>query len=244
MKCQKGKSGPGPKKVELRQVFFESILKRALRIRAVAAVLGLTDQYRYPRGRLGVYVAKQMNQGHESLTLWGLSKVEIAFDSVILDVGCGGGKTVGKLAHLAPTGRVFGIDVSPDMVAYSKKVNEKLIAQNRVQIVKGSVEKMGFPDNYFDLVTAFETYYFWPDFLDALKEIRRVLKSGGKLYLVNEMVQDGVYEVKNAELIKKTHVRLILLKEIRKLMLSIGFVDVKVFTEPDSPWNAVLAQKQ
>ncbi|MFH0960620.1 MAG: class I SAM-dependent methyltransferase [Pseudomonadota bacterium] len=244
MNCPKGKSKRSPQKVEPRPVFFECVLKRVLKIQKVAAILRLMDQYRYPTGPLGRYVAEQMNQGHEPLTLWGLTKIKIASNSVILDVGCGGGKTVSKLAHLAPRGRVYGIDISSDMVEYSKKVNKKLIDQNRVQIVEGAVEKMSFPDNYFDLVTAFETYFFWINFLGAINEIKRVLRSGGRLLLVNEMVKDGVYEVENAKLIEKTHVHLIPLQEIRNVMLSIGFVDVQVFTETGSPWNAVLTQKQ
>jgi ubiquinone/menaquinone biosynthesis C-methylase UbiE len=184
-----------------------------------------------------------MNQHHAKLISWGLTKVVISPDFVVLDVGCGGGKTVNRLAQLAPQGKVFGIDYSPDMVEYSKKVNKKLIAQNRVEIVEGSVEKMGFSNDYFDLVTAFETYYFWTNFPDALKEIKRVLKPGGKLLLVNEMVQDGEYEVTHEKLIKETHVHLISLEEIRNIIQSVGFVDVQLFTKAESPWNAVLAQK-
>lgn len=205
--------------------------------------LDLMDQYQCPKGRRGRLVAKLMNQGHEPLTTWGLTKVKIASDDIILDVGCGGGKTVNTLAQWAHKGKVFGIDHSTEMVAYSKKVSKKLIDQNRVQIVAGSVEKMGFPNDYFNLVTAIETYYFWPSFCDALKEIKRVLKPGGKLLLVNEMVQDGVYEVKNAKLIEETNVCLVPLKEIRNVMQSVGFVDVQIFTKTESPWNAVLAQK-
>ena len=203
----------------------------------------LMDQYRCPKGRLGRQVAALMNRHHKQLTTWGLTKVEIGSDFVILDVGCGGGKTVNRLAQLAPQGKVFGIDYSPDMVEYSKKVNQKLIAQNRVEIVEGSVEKMGLPNDYFDLVSAFETYYFWTNFPDALKEIKRVLKPGGKLLLVNEMVQDGEYEVTHEKLIKETHVHIISLEEIRNIIQSVGFVDVQLFTKTESPWNAVLAQK-
>ena len=47
---------------------------------------------------------------------------------------------------------------------------------------------MSFQDDFFDLVTAFETYYFWTNFPDALKEIKRVLKPGGTLLLVNELI--------------------------------------------------------
>jgi len=173
----------------------------------------------------------------------GTNKSKIASNDVILDVGCGGGKTLGRLARLAPFGKVFGVENSSDMVDYSKKVNEKLISRDRVQIVGGSVEKMCLPDNYFDLVKACEAYYFWLNFRDALKEIKRVLKPDGKPCLLNEMAKDGVYEIKNAKLIEKTHVHLSPLQETRNVMLSIGFADVQAFTKTESPWNTVLAQK-
>ncbi len=209
----------------------------------MAEKFDLMDQYRCPTGRAGRLVAASMNQHHAKLTLWGLTKIKIGSDSVILDVGCGGGKTLGRLANLAPNGKVFGLDYSADMVEYSKKVNKALISQNRVQIVEGSVEKMGFKDGFFDLVTAFETYYFWNSFPDALKEIKRVLKPSGKLLLVNEMIKDGVYEVTNAKLIKETQVRLISPEEIRKVMQSVGFVGIQVFTKAKSPWNAIFSKK-
>ena len=57
------------------------------------------------------------------------------------------------------------------------------------------------------------------------------------------MVQDGVYEVENAKLIAEAHVCLIPLEEIRNIMESVGFVGVQIFTNAESPWNAVLAQK-
>ena len=204
----------------------------------------LLDQYKRPTGRRGRVVAALMNKGHEALTLWGLTHVNTEADYVILDVGCGGGKTVNRLAKQAPLGRVFGIDYSADMVAYSRKVNKKLIAERRVEIVEASVEKTGFPDSFFDLVTAVETYYFWPSLPDALREIKRVLKPNGKLLMVNEMVKDGVYEIKNAKTIEQAHVRLIQLEEIKKTLLSVGFTDVQVFAKAGTPWNAVLAQKQ
>ena len=201
------------------------------------------DQFKCPRGRGGRHVAALMNKGHKPLTIWGLTHVEIKPDYVILDVGCGGGKTVNRLAKRVTLGKVFGIDYSPDMVEYSKKVNKKLSAEDRVEIVEGSVDKMNFPDDFFDLVTAVETYYFWPSFSDALREIMRVLKPTGKLLLVNEMMKDGVYDIKHAKMIEQTHVRLIPLEEIKNTALHVGFADVQTFTKAGSPWNAVLAEK-
>ena len=129
------------------------------------------------------------------------------------------------------------------MVEYSKKLNKKLIATNHVEIIEGSVEKMVFSEDFFDLVTAIETYYFWSNFPDALKEIRRVLKPGGKLLIVNEMVMDGVYEVKFAKTIERAHVNLIPLHEIRDLLYAEGYKDVQIFTKNTSPWNTILAKK-
>ena len=207
-------------------------------------MFGLMNQFKKPKGLRGRLIAALMNQGHKPLTTWGLSHVAIAHDYVILDVGCGGGKTVNRLAQRVGQGKVFGIDHSADMVKYSKKVNKKLIAQNRVEIVEGSVEKMVFPDDYFDLVTAFETYYFWHNLPAALQEIERVLKPNGTLLVVSEMVQDGVYEVEHAKLIQQTHVCLLPLEEIRNVMCFAGFADVQVITKDNSPWNAFLAKKQ
>jgi ubiquinone/menaquinone biosynthesis C-methylase UbiE len=203
-------------------------------------MLNLGDQYQCPRGFRGRLVAMMMNRHHESLTLWGLTKVTIGSEYVVLDVGCGGGKTVSRLAQLLPQGKVFGIDYSADMVKFSKKINKMLIAQNRVDIIEGSVEKMSFKDDFFDLVTAFETYYFWTNFPDALKEIKRVLKPGGKLLLVNELICGATPE----KLIEETHVKLFPLEKIHNVMQSVGFVCVQVFTKAESPWNAILAQKQ
>jgi ubiquinone/menaquinone biosynthesis C-methylase UbiE len=193
----------------------------------------LGDQYRCPMGRQGRIVAARMNRDHQLLTLWGLTKVTVGSDFVILDVGCGGGKTVSRLAQLAPQGKVFGVDYSIDMVKFSKKINRTFIAQNRVELIEGSVEKISFKDNFFDLVTAFETYYFWTNLPDALNEINRVLKPGGKLLLVNELLCGAT----------PAKVKLFPLEEIQKVMHSVGFVSVQIFTKAKSPWNAILSQK-
>jgi ubiquinone/menaquinone biosynthesis C-methylase UbiE len=201
------------------------------------------NQYRCPIGVLGRKVAANMNQGHWDLTTWGLKHVSIKSDSVILDVGCGGGKTISRIARRAVQGKVYGIDRSEDMVDYSRQVNKKLIATNRVEIVQGTVEKTSFKDGIFDLVTAIETYYFWPNLAKSFLEVKRILKNEGCLLLINEMIKDGVYEEENAEIISKTHVHLVQLQEIQRMLYSAGFSNVAVYRKRKSDWNAVLAQK-
>jgi hypothetical protein len=93
------------------------------------------------------------------------------------------------------------------------------------------------------LVTAVETYYFWPNLAKSFLEIKRILKNGGCLLVINEMIKDGKYEVDNAEIISKTHVHLVPLQEIQRMLYSAGFSNVKVYRKRKSDWNAVLAHK-
>jgi len=184
-----------------------------------------------------------MNKEHYELTGWGLTHININPDFTVLDVGCGGAKTVNPLAAHVPYGKVYGVDYSPDMVAYARKLNRKYIEQGKAEIVIGQADRTGFPDGAFDLVTAVETYYFWPSLPDAFSEILRVLKPAGRLLMINEMVKDGVYDVKKAALIEKVHVRLFALEEIQAMLKKAGFTTIEVFRKEDSAWNTVLAQK-
>jgi len=204
----------------------------------------LMNQYKCPTGLQGKEVAAMMNRRHLALTTWGLKHVRIEPDFVILDVGCGGGKTISRLARRAFQGKVYGIDCSADMVNYSSEFNRKLVAENRVKVVHGSVEKMLFKDQFFDLVTAIETYYFWPDITEAFREMMRVLKVGGHLLIISEMIKDGMYEEENAETIAKTSVRLLPLQEIQSALQSVGFVNVIIFTKCKLHWSSILAEKE
>jgi len=203
----------------------------------------MMNQFVCPTGEQGRKIAALMNEHHYQLTSWGLSHVKIPQASVILDVGVGGGRTVGKLANLAVDGRVFGIDYSNDMVEYSKSQNRRLVVEGKINLLQGVVQNLSFPNGFFDLVTAVETYYFWPSLPDAFREILRVLKPCGKLLMINEMVKDGCYDKEKAALIEKVHVHLFTLEEIRIMLQSAGFTNIGIFRKENSAWNAVLAQK-
>jgi ubiquinone/menaquinone biosynthesis C-methylase UbiE len=205
--------------------------------------MGLWDQFQRPTGQLGKVIAARMNKEHYQLTSWGLSHVTIKPDNTVLDVGCGGGKTINRLAEMVPQGKVYGIDYSPDMVVFAKEVNKKFIENGKVEIYEASADNTGFTTGTFDLVTACETYYFWPNLPAAFKEINRVLKSKGHLLMINEMIKDDVYDVKDAEIIQKTHLHLFRLEEIKAMLQTAGFVTVDIFRKDGSPWNVVVATK-
>jgi ubiquinone/menaquinone biosynthesis C-methylase UbiE len=79
----------------------------------------------------------------------------------------------------ASEGRVCGLDYSEVCVEKTTRLNRKAVRAGRAEIRLGSVSENPWPDNSFDVVTAFETIYFWPNFAGDLREVRRVLKPGG-----------------------------------------------------------------
>lgn len=149
------------------------------------------SQCRKPSGPMGRRVVAAMNVSHSGLTDWGLTHVRVGRTDTILDVGCGGGRTVQKLAARAPDGRVAGVDYSDASVAASRALNAPAIAEGRVSIDPASVTALPFPDGAFDLVTACETHYYWPDLPANVAEVLRVLKPGGTFAIVAETHRAG-----------------------------------------------------
>jgi ubiquinone/menaquinone biosynthesis C-methylase UbiE len=94
----------------------------------------------------------------------------------ILDVGCGGGRTIQKLAAMVTEGAVYGVDYAKGSVAASRAKNGGAIDAGRVVIAQGTVSKLPFAGEKFDLVTAVETQYYWPDLPGDMREMLRVRK--------------------------------------------------------------------
>lgn len=135
-----------------------------------------------PKGKLGNIILKTMNKEHTPVSLWGLNHLDISPEDVILDIGCGGGININRMAQSAK--KVYGIDYSIESVNLSREVNRDLILQGDVEVLEGNVLDLPFEDNVFDIVTAFETVYFWPDIEKSFDEVKRVLKPGG-MFLIS-----------------------------------------------------------
>lgn len=199
---------------------------------------------RNPKGFWGRMMIRSMNKGHYGVTGWGLEHIRIKDDFTILDVGCGGGKTVFRLSEVVPKGKVYGIDYSEAAVKKSKKLNKKGIKNNRVQIDNGSVSNLPYNDNMFDLITAVETYYFWPDKINDLKEIYRTLKPKRKLLLIFEMLQRENEPNKWAEVEKLAQIKAPTESEIRENLLKAGFSNIKTNIKENTTWLCAIGEKE
>ena len=158
------------------------------------------ENTRKPQGVGGRVMVSMMNIGHHALASWGLQFLTPAPDARILDCGCGGGANIKRMLKQCPQGIVKGIDYSPVSVDTARDVNQAAINAGRCVIWQGSVDSIIFASDWFDVVTAFETVYFWPDILRCFREVRRVLKPGGTFLICNEC-SDPVKDSKWPELI-------------------------------------------
>lgn len=200
-------------------------------------------QCRKPSGRLGLFVGRVMNFEHTKIRQWGLRNISIQSDSCVLDIGCGGGKAVKKIASSVSEGKVYGIDYSEEMVQLSKRVNESLIKLGIVEIVYGTVSSLPFPDDMFDFATAIETYYFWPDLINDLIEVKRVLKPGASLLLVHAAYKDDRFEKRNSKLTNLLEIKIYSPNEYKDFLIEAGFQIEKINNLPKKNWISVVAQK-
>jgi ubiquinone/menaquinone biosynthesis C-methylase UbiE len=100
----------------------------------------------------------------------------------ILDVGCGTGYLLGRLAARAPQAEVLaGIDAAPAMIEVATAAG----ADARLSFVVGTAERLPWPEASFDLVVSTTSFDHWADQRARLAECARVLAPGGCLVLAD-----------------------------------------------------------
>jgi ubiquinone/menaquinone biosynthesis C-methylase UbiE len=209
----------------------------------ILLILWVFRQVRKPSGPLGRRVVQAMNLGHATMTDWGLEQVTVPKNAVILDVGCGGGRTVRRLAALAPEGKVVGLDYSAASVAVSRDTNAQGIETGRVQIEQGSVAALPFSDRTFDIVTAVETHYYWPELPANVREIVRVLKPGGTFVLIAETYRGGPFRLVYGIVMPLLRAAFLSDREHRDLLTQAGLTEVTTKHVTGKNWICAMGRR-
>ena len=210
---------------------------------AIPLALYFTRQCRKPSGWVGRFIVWTMNRSHSGLTSWGLKHVQIGPRDSILDVGCGGGRTIQRLAAIAHLGKVCGVDYAETSVAASRALNKTAVESGQVEIQKASVSRLPFPNDSFDLVTAVETHYYWPDRLEDLREICRVLKPGGTVLLIAEAYRGSRFDRFFQAAMKLIGGTQLSPDEHRDWFAKAGCIDIEVAVEPAKGWICATGRK-
>ncbi|OCB53527.1 hypothetical protein A5677_20900 [Mycobacterium malmoense] len=112
-----------------------------------------------------------------------LAVATVTAPEYVLDVGCGTGYLLQRLARRYPNARhLAGVDAAPQMVSVARS----LAHDPRLSFGVGFAEELNYADRAFDLVVSTTSFDHWSDQLAGLMECARVLRPGGSLVLVDQ----------------------------------------------------------
>ncbi len=182
--------------------------------------MAFTDNFGHPKGLLGRLMLVSMDKEHLPMAEWGFTQFEIPRKADILDIGCGGGYNIRRMLTKCPQGKIVGYDISEESVKKARKINK---GETRVEIIQGSVEKMPFADGQFDLVTAFETVFFWPNVEENIKEVYRVNQNQGQFAVINNYGDPKIDWEKKVPCMKRYTA-----EQIGRFMENAGYRDIRI----------------
>lgn len=185
-----------------------------------------------PTGSVGRFFGFLMNNIHKGVYRFGLEYADMRKDDSLLDIGCGGGQLLKEISKTVTHGKLYGVDHSEEMVRMALKKNRR---NDKVAIKRASVSKLPFKDDEFNVVTAFETIQFWPDFKVDLKEVLRMLKPKGTFLIANRYPEENsnwsdMLTFKNKQ-------------EYIEALEKAGFVNITADTETKKGWIRIKAYK-
>ncbi|HMQ76509.1 MAG TPA: class I SAM-dependent methyltransferase [Flavobacteriales bacterium] len=139
----------------------------------------LAAQLRRPHGFMAAQVGERMNAANRALYEGAWNALDLQDGMRVLEIGPGNGMFFPELSGKAQGLKLFGLDLSEDMVREATARNAQLLSSGQLQLVHGTSDRMPFPDGAFDRVFCINVVYFWDDPAPHLHELRRVLRPGG-----------------------------------------------------------------
>lgn len=199
------------------------------------------NQTRKPEGFLGRLMLNGMSFGHARIADWAMSLLNIPEPLEIAELGCGNGRDAGELLKKYPSSKLTAVDYSPLSVEKTKINNAKMLQADRMTVIEGDVSDLKLEAGKFDLATAFETIYFWPELEKCFGQVAKILKAGGYFMIVSE--SDG--EDKITQWFKKRidGMKTYTPQELERILKSAGFSEVKSEHHKSFAWTMVLAKK-
>lgn len=154
----------------------------------VSRVKVTTEAIKESYGKISKFYAMLEGIAEKALRKKGLKLLAIQEGEIVLEIGFGTGFTLCELAKsVGETGKAYGIDITPQMAEITRKRLEKKALIDRAEIYEEDTRNMPFDDSLFDAVYTASTLELFdtPEIAKVLKEIKRVLKPGGRLCVVS-----------------------------------------------------------
>ena len=184
----------------------------------------MAGQLRKPSGFIGRrVVAKMLNASNRPMNRLTLTSLGLTPDDRVIEVGFGGGDLISRMASVVTRGCIVGVDFSPEMVESCTKRFASLLRAERIELRCASADHLPYGSQYFTKACTVNTLYFWPDPVDPLNELRRVLRPGGRLVLCfnpRATLQKVAYTKYGFTLYESA--------EVQRLLETVGFENVQM----------------
>lgn len=198
------------------------------------------DQCMKPHGEEGIETIANMNENHKDISKFAFECVNVNNTDKILDIGCGGGVNIEKFLKLTEN-NVDGLDYSDISVQESIKRNKNAVDENRCHIIQADVSNMPIEDETYDLVSAFETIYFWPDIENTFKEVSRIIKQNGQFMIAQGT--DGNHPDDEKWLNTIEGMSVYTAPQLEQYLINAGFKNVNYYKKENDYILVVIAQK-
>lgn len=195
------------------------------------------DQCMRPHGEEGIETIERMNENHAGISDFAFECIGFPGDAKILDIGCGGGVNIEKFLKLT-SGEVDGLDYSEVSVAESIKRNRN---SGRCRVYEANVCDMPIDDESYDLVTAFETIYFWPKIGETFKEVFRIIRPCGQFMIAQGT--DGNHPDDEKWLATVEGMSVYTAPQLEEYLLNAGFSTVESHVKENEHILVVIAKK-
>lgn len=130
----------------------------------------------------------KMERDHIPLMNVAITKMNLAPNDRVLDLGCGEGWASLLLrSHLGDECSVVGVDISDEFV---RRATAKSQGLNNVSFLQGSAEHIPCPDGAFSKALCFSAFYYFPDQRRALEELHRTVAPNGEIYILTCLYKD------------------------------------------------------
>ncbi|WP_026951263.1 class I SAM-dependent methyltransferase [Algoriphagus mannitolivorans] len=140
------------------------------------------------------WLERRSREQEESVSL-AIKNLPVTPSSIVADIGAGSGYYTFKIAPKVPQGKVYAVDIQEAAVNYLKSKSKELGFSNVIPVM-GSEKSPNLPENSIDLAIMVDVYHELEFPVEMLEAIRKSLKSGGKLLLIEYRGEDPEVAIK------------------------------------------------
>ena len=169
----------------------------------------------YIMGYEGINWLERSSREKEENTSKLIKNMKIKPTDIIADIGAGSGYHTFKIAPLVNKGKVFAVDIQPEMLL-AIEANKKYIELKNIELVLGDEQTTNLPENTFDKILMVDVYHEFNYPKEMLQSIKKALKKEGQLFLIEYRLEDETIPIKKIHKMSE--------KQAVKELASVGLV--------------------